>query len=311
MVLFKNLRQYTQVVDGIRFPNLPKDNYIITYFSENSSLLEDYPKLNFKLVDIKYNIVPVTIVPRTRLKTELLKSFKEYGIMSYSSLQKPPVGKNVFYDLSQYLTAMDRVYNPTNYRQRLQGFIQNAINRSYSDFQNFHKVLIYSVDLTKQDLNNFVDRKVFPLILQLKANNFVFDHLILCLITSSGPRYRLLVKDKSYKFDRVFTYLKNVKLGRFDEEEGESETDTDAAVDQVMNQISGKIKSSNHDNVKDALKSYIAKDKTTKEKILNNEVSPDGMSKIGTASILYKVSNNINKAKKITNLVPKKKLKLY
>jgi len=81
MIQFKSLRQYTHVVNGIRFPNIPKNNYVLTYFSENSSLLEDYPKLNFLLMDVKYNIVPVTIIPRTRLKLPLLKAFKQHGLL--------------------------------------------------------------------------------------------------------------------------------------------------------------------------------------------------------------------------------------
>jgi len=314
MIQFKNLLQYTQVVNGIRFPNIAKNNYVLTYFSENSSLIEDFPKLNFNLMDVKYNIVPITIVPRTRLKMSLLKAFKDHGILSYSSLQKPPAGKNVFYDLSQYLTALDSFYNPTNYRQRLSVFIQNAINKSFEAFPDFQKVLIYSVDLTKSSsLKAFVDRKVFPLVMELKQNSFAFDHLILCLITPSGPRYRLLVKNRSYKFDKVFMYLKNIRIGRFDEEESDVEKvdDTDEIVDQVMDNISGKIKPSNHLNVRDAVKTYIAKDKTTREKLLNKSVTPKGMQKIGTASILYKVSNNMSKAKKITNLASKKKLKMY
>jgi RNA-binding protein YhbY len=313
MIQFKSLRQYTNVVNGIRFPNVSKNNYVLTYFSENSSLLDDYPKLNFQLIDIKYNIVPVTIVPRTRLKLSLLKAFKNYGLISYSSLQNPPEGKNVFYDLSQYLNALDTTYHPTNYRQRLQVFIQNSIEKSFERFPNFHKILIYSVDLTKSEpLNSFVDRKVFPLIIQLKQGSFPYDHLILCLLTTSGPRYRLLVKDKSYKFEKVFIYLKNIRIDGFEEDPdmGGGE-ETDEVVDQVMNQLSGNIKTSNHENVKDAVRSYIHKDRTTLDKLLDKTVTPSGMKKIGTAAILYKVSNNITKAKKITNLTSKKKLKMY
>lgn len=317
MIQFKSLRQYTHVVNGIRFPNIPKNNYVLTYFSENSSLLDDYPKLNFILMDIKYNIVPVTIIPRTRLKLSLVKAFKQHGILSYSSLQKPPAGKNVFYDLSQYLEALDSTYHPKHYRQRLQAFIHNAINKSFESFPDFQKVLIYSIDLTKStSLKSYVDRKIFPIIMDLKQNSFSFDHLILCLITPSGPKYRLLVKDRSYRFDKVFMYLKNIRMGKFDSEEPEEGGDidnenTDEIVDQVMDHISGKIKPSNHLNVRSAVKTYIAKDKTTREKLLDKSVTPKGMQKIGTASILYKVSNNINKAKRITNLASKKKLKIY
>ena len=77
MIQFKSLRMYTHVTDGIRFPNKPGDNFVITYFSENSSLLEDYPKLNFRIVDVKLNIIPITIIPRTRIQPTDIKAFKK------------------------------------------------------------------------------------------------------------------------------------------------------------------------------------------------------------------------------------------
>mgnify|MGYP001767591363 CR=1 FL=1 len=189
----------------------------------------------------------------------------------------------------------------------------SSINKSYTDFPDFTKILIYSVDTTKPDLNNFIDRKSFPILSQLKDGNFSFDHLILCILSSSGPRYRLLVKDRSFKLPRIISYLKSIRLGKndVDEESGEDldAANTDQAVDLVMDKIAGNIQSKNKNNVTDALKKYLAKDVVAKEKVLSKTVTPDGMARIGTASILYNVNRNIHKTKRIVNSIAKKKLK--
>lgn len=313
MIQFKNLRMYTHVVDGIRFPNKPGENFVVTYFSENSSLLEDYPKLNFRIVDIKLNIIPITIIPRTRIQPPDIKAFKKYGIYSYSSTYKISAGKNVFYDITKYLNAIDTTFHPSHYRQRLSMFIKNIVSKSFSEFNDFQKVLIYSIDLTKP-FNNFIDRKFFPMMQQLKDNSFEYDHLILCLLTKSGARYRLLVKDKNLKFQRIITMLKSIKSGMTSDEEietEEEEVDTDQVVDQVMDKIENKISPNTKSQVADAVKNYVAKDKYTKSKVLDKSVSPKGMEKIGVASILYKVTGDMKKAKKITNTITKKKSVMY
>ena len=313
MIQFKALRQYTHVVDGIRFPNKAGENFVITYFSENSNFLEDYPKLNFRVVDVKLNIIPITIIPRTRIQPEDIKAFKKYGIYSYSSTYKISSGKNVFYDITKYLNAIDTTFHPSHYRQRLSMFIKNIVNKSFNDFNDFEKVLVYSIDTTKP-FNNFIDRKFFPIMEQLKDGSFEFDHLILCLLTKSGPKYRLLIKDRDFKLPRIITILKSIKAGMLGDEEIETEEDeisTDQVVDQVMDQIQNKISSSNKLQVADAIKTYMAKDKITKSKVLDKSVSPKGMEKIGVASILYKVTGDMKKTKKITNSITKKKSEMY
>lgn len=313
MIQFNNLRQYTHVVDGIRFPNKPGENFVVTYFSENSNFLDDYPKLNFRVVDIKMNIIPITIIPRTRIQPSDIKSFKKYGIYSYSSTYKISAGKNVFYDITKYLNAIDTTFHPSHYRQRVSMFIKNIVSKSFSEFSDFKKVLIYSIDLTKP-FNNFIDRKFFPMMEQLKDGSFEYDHLILCLLTKSGPRYRLLIKDKNFKFQRIITILKSIKSGMTTDDEIETEedaVDTDQVVDQVMDKIKNQISPGTTHQVADAVKNYVAKDKYTKSKVLDKTVSPKGMEKIGVASILYKVTGDMRKSKKITNTLTKKKSVMY
>jgi len=308
MIQFKTLRQYTHVVNGIRFPNIAGQNFAITYFSENSSLIEDYYKLNLKLIDAKITIIPITKIPRTRLTPELTKVYKKLGLTPYPSNSKVSSGKNIIYDLSQYLNSIDQVYHPSNYRQRLSMFIKNSTNQSFTTFKNFNKVLLYSIDLNKESINKFIDRKFFPIIQQLKDGSFSFDHLILCLITPSGARYRLLVKDRTFKLDRIITLLKSIKKGMNTEElekEENDEVNTDQATNQIMNNISNDILPNNINTVKSAVKDYVSKDSYTKEKVLSRQISPKNMKKIGIASIFYKVTGNLNKSKKITNSISK------
>ena len=63
MIQFKILRQYTHIVDGIRFPQNPKKPVLVIYFSENSTLLDDYPKMNLKRADFRMVAVPTTKIP--------------------------------------------------------------------------------------------------------------------------------------------------------------------------------------------------------------------------------------------------------
>ena len=303
MIQFKNLRIYSHVVDGIRFPTDQKEKFVLTYFPENSELVSDYPRLNLRPVDARIVIIPYTIVPRSKMTLELKKKFKSVGLISYSSTMKTPENKNLVYDLSEYFTSIDQTFHPSHYRQRLSLFIRSSVNKSFNGFEGYKKVLIYSIDLTKPNLNNFIDRKFFPIVQQLKDGDFVFDDLILCLLTPGGARYRLLVKDRSFKLPRIILFLKSIKAVEEPEEVGDVDSDeTNQAVVLVMNQISNKIVSKNKDNVTDAVKSYLAKDGVAKEKVLSKTVSNKGMEKIGSASILYKVNNDLTKSKQLANL---------
>jgi len=309
MINFEALRQYTQVVNGIRFLSTLKEKYELTYFSENSNLLDDYAKLNIRLMDVRINVVPITKVPRTRLTPNIIKAFKNLGLTTYSSVMKIPKLKNFFFDLSQYLNSIELIYHPSNYRQRLSNFVKNSIDQSFAQYSDYERVLIYSIDITKP-FNRFTDRKGFPILQQLKDENFLFDDLILCVITPSGPRYRLLVKRKQYKLEKIIPYLKMIKqLESLENEENvENEEEIDQATNHVMNHLDDKVLEKNRIVVKDAVKSYLKQDENTVGRIMTKSVKPEVLPKIGIASILYKVSGDITKAKKITNSIPTKKV---
>ncbi len=208
MIQFKSWRQYTHVVDGVRFPPNIKEPFILVYFSENSNFINDYPKLNLRKLDAKVVVVPITKIPRTRLTSEFRKMYRDLGLIPYSINQKVPDGKNIILDLSQYTNAIDLTYKPTTYRQRAGFFISNMLDKAVNTYPgNYQKVLFYSVDVTK-NINNFINRKVFPILKEMKNDNFKFDHMLLNYISQGDSRYRLLVKDGEYKFQRVMHYIK-------------------------------------------------------------------------------------------------------
>ena len=161
MYKFKDLRLYTQVVNGIRFEQPVKEQpYVITYLSENSLFFEDYPKLNLVPFDVKIVVVPYTKIPKTKLTNELIKTYKNLSLLPIQSNLNVPQNKNVFFDLSQFLNALDYSYKPTNYRQRAGTFVLGSLFNSFSQFPNHKKVLLYSVDVSKPFNKNFVDRKI-------------------------------------------------------------------------------------------------------------------------------------------------------
>ena len=69
MIRYSSLRLYNHVVDGLRFPPTKDTKYLITYFSENSSFLQDFHRLNIRLVDIRIVVIPYTKYPLTKLTT--------------------------------------------------------------------------------------------------------------------------------------------------------------------------------------------------------------------------------------------------
>ena len=62
MIKYSSFRLYNHVVDGFRFPPVKDTKYMITYFSENSTFLEDYRKLNIRLADIRIVVVPSIMI---------------------------------------------------------------------------------------------------------------------------------------------------------------------------------------------------------------------------------------------------------
>ena len=169
MIQFDRLPQYTRLVKAIRFPQSPKNPFLLVYFSENSTLIKDYNKLGIRKLDVRHVVIPKTRVPVTRLEPQSRDLYKSLKLMPFAVNMAYPKDKNIFFDLSLYLTAIENAYHPDSYRQRAGFLVQNILYKAFNAFPgNYKKVLIYAVDPSKP-IRSFVDRKVFPLIRSIIA----------------------------------------------------------------------------------------------------------------------------------------------
>ena len=303
MIKFDLLRQYTHKTAAVKFPVNKDKPFFILYFSENSTFLEDLPFLNLRRMDIKTVVIPQTGMPRTKLLPEDKKNFRKHGWFAYSSNDKLPSGQNVIFDISKYLQEIEKKFNPKTYRQRAGSLIKNMILKSFSTYpNNYQKTLLYSVNTNKVQ-NNFVDRKFFPMLMQLKDGSIPFDNMLFSAIHDSGSIYRLLVKDKKYKVDRIIPLVKSVKINLTDEErEDEINKATDAVIDKV------EISDKNKNNVVDAIKNFL-KTKTDDEleDLASDDSTKDKAEEITVASILSSTSGDEIKASRIAAKVKDKK----
>lgn len=304
MAIFRvdKMRPYTQIATGLRFP--PKKKVVIFYFSENSNFLDDYPKLGIRRVDVRYALVPVTKIPRTRLAAEVRKAYKGLGIMSYSTNMKFPENRNLYYDLSQYLVAIDVAYSPKNYRQRAGFLIKNILFKSINSFSpEYQKIFMYNVDAT-EPMNQFRDRKIFPILQMIKSEGVTFDHLLFGTIDESSTKYRLLVQNKEFHYQKLLTYIRKVKPIDMEREEQEN---INAATDAVMAKVSKELPPKSQVKVRDAVKNFFGKDKKTAEKVVSKEIKSDEMEQVATASILFNTSGDLDKSKRIAKSIPREK----
>jgi DNA-directed RNA polymerase beta subunit len=305
MIQFDLIPQYTRVVPGIRFRQNAKNPFLIVYFSENSTLSKDYFKLGFKRPDVRHVVIPKTRIPVTRLEPKSRDIYKSLGLLPFSATMAFPKNKNLFFDLSMYLTAIEDAYNPSTYRQRAGFLVQDALYKSFNVFpSNYKKVLIYAVDVT-QDIRSFLDRKVFPLVRQLKAGEIYFDHLILTTVGTDSAKHRVLVKNKDYKFPRLLQYIRNIKII---DEEDETEEEVTQASNSVMNKVSSDLPDGSKSKIGNAIKSFLHKDKDAVNRINNGEVTDKDMKRITVASVLNQASGNAERAVRLSKSVPEKNL---
>ena len=298
MALFKNFKQYTHKIKNIRFPISRENPFFIVYFSENSSFIEDYSKIQIRRTEVRGVVIPITKIPRTRLTSNLRKVYKELGLLSYSVNQRFPTDRNLFLDTGPYLNEITLKYKPTTYRQRIGMLLKNFLNSAASTSPiNFQKVLIYSVDVTK-DLRPFISRKIFPIIQSIKKGDFAFDHLILCTIQDNIASYRLLIKDHKYSFQRVFHYLKEVKQSAINAEE--EKEDIQRASNIVIQKVIKDISKENIEKVRASVDNYFEQDKDKMVEVLSGDADPEEIKRITIMSIMYKVNNDIVKSNQIS-----------
>lgn len=302
---FDQIPQYTRVVKKVFFPHRPTAPFLLVYISENSSLVEDYQKLNLRRLDVRHVVVPRTRVPYTMLNQPLRKIYKDLGLLSYGSNMMFPKDKNLFFDLTPYFKKIDATYKPTTYRQRAGFLIKNVLFKAFASFAgNYEKVLIYSVDIT-QPINSFVNRKIFPLLKDLKDGKPPFDHMLLVVTDEGSARYRLLVKNKDYKFERILGLLKRIKIVSTEEEK---EEEIDKASADVMNKVSKDLPAGEKGKVKSAIKSFLSKDEESLNQLAVGKISDKDRDRVATASVLYGTSGDLDKSKRMANKISDKKL---
>jgi len=301
MIQFKSLKLFTNLVSGIRFPQNTKNPFLIIYFSENSSFVEDYPKLNLLRVDAKKVIIPKTQIPFSFITPELKSTYKAHGLLALSSTQALPQGQNIIYDISPYLKTLENSYKLKNYRQRGGFLLKNLIDKIFSGLpNNYQKVLLYSVDTTKE-LNKYIDRKIFPFILEMKDNNIYYDHLIFNTIKGSTSRYRLLIKDRTINFNRVNLFLKNIKL--IDEEE-ELDDKTEEVSNSIIKHIEDDINPENKFKFKQSIQKFFEKNPKTLDRVSNNELTTNDAKEIAIASVLYRSTGDMDKSLRTAINIP-------
>lgn len=303
MIQFKNWRQYTHVVDGVKFQQNPKEPILLIYFPENTNLFDEYVKLNIRKVDFRVVSVPLTTVPRTKLTPDLVRAYRSMNLIPYSSKQKVPPGRNVILDLSQYVNAIDVILKPTNYRQRAGFLMKNILTSTANQFPgNYKKVLMYSVNLNN-DVNSFVNRKIFPILKDMKDGDFPFDDFILNTQRDGQPNFRLLVKDGEYAFQRVVHYVRTMKAIPTEQEQ---EADVDKAASIVMKTLDKQL-DGNQGKIRGALHAFLKNDPENVERIVSGDVSADDIKSIATASILFGTSGDFHRSKMIANNIASKK----
>lgn len=302
---FDQIPQYTRMVKKVFFPMDQAEPFLLVYISENSSLIEDFPKLNIRRYDVRHVVVPKTRVPMTILNEPLRKIYKSIGLLSYSTVMVFPKDRNIFFDLTPYFKKVDAVYRPTTYRQRAGFLIKDIMFKSFASFpSNYKKVLLYSVDISKH-INSFPNRKIFPILRDLKEGDTNFDHMMLITLDEGSARFRALIKDGEYKFQRVYNLLKSIKIKSSEEEKQE---EVDAASNEVMKKISGSIPTGDSGKVKSAIQKFLSKDQRSLDQLSTGRVSSSDKDRVAVASVLYSTSGDLSKAKRLANSVSDKKL---
>jgi len=250
MINYKNARPYV-IYDGFIFQKNPKRPTTLVYFSENSTFFEDYPFLSFRRIDFKHVKIPSSRIPRTILTGQDRKRYKdEYGLIAVKEDQPVPRGLNHIYDCTNFIKQVDKKYKPKTYRQRFGNILRQMLNRGFKYSSSDHKILYYSVRIDKDFNESFIKRKIMALEEQLRKNEFVFDDMVLALVTPNGVHQRILIKEREYTYTRIKKYLKNIN-------QLEEDLKNQEIVKNVSNEI---IKHSDYkfdDNHKEAIKDAV------------------------------------------------------
>ena len=304
MITFDRMRLYTQAANSINFGRDPDSPHMLLYFSENSTLIDDFPYLNIRRMDFRNVVVPLTRIPKTKLTSDVKASYKATGLKAYSSNQPPPKGQNFIFDISNFLQQLDKIYGPPNYRQRAGFLIKNLILRSFTLYPgHYNKTLLYSIN-TNNEFLDLRNRKIFPIIEQIKEEQFYFENMLLGLINEDVSSYRLLMKDKEHDFKKIYNYIKMVKPRRAKDKKAEEESTTEEIFKKIEPTLTKKNISIKKSRISSALKRYFDFDQDAYKKILDGELDEKQAKDLVIKSILFNVSGDLQRSNKIANSIP-------
>lgn len=326
---FDQIKLY-QITDRIRWVNEGKPIALL-YFPENGSFLKDLTKLKLQRRDFFYVVYPNMKFPRTRLVPNIIRAYRREKYIVYSTDMNLP-DKNLIIDFSPYLSAIDARIKPGNYRKRAGFLIKSAMEELFALVPNHRKVLLYSIDVSKQDnIPSFINRKLFLTIKELNNAEYLpFDDLFM-VIFDGKTIYRPLVLNKEFKFNRTLFYFRNIfSRGTFGEKETEelSTNIVNKAIPEKkmppekiftldMEKSSKRKRESERDSqeevdkrekLKDAVKHYLKNSPKKTEEFVANEPSRDVSKRVAVAATIYRATGDLMKANHVARKIPREKL---
>ena len=133
---------------------------------------------------------------------------------------------------------------------------------------------------------SIMNRRIFPIVKQLKTGNFEFDDMLFNIINGGNSTYRKIIENGEYAFPRLFTYLKKAKPVDVEEEQ-EQEINNSSSI--IMKKVTDVIPDGNKNKVRDAIKSYLTIAKQDSSDISSGNVSNDEIEKITVRITSYNV----------------------
>ncbi len=298
MKKFNDLKLF-YYANGVRYPMDRKKPTALIYFGENSSLVENYPKLKIMRQDMRYVMVPTTRIPRTRITSNDKLEYKSIGLHGISDLQKIPSGQNIIVDLSGYIKALDLRYKPVHYRQRAGMLLKAMVIKAYMLVpEHYHKILVYAVDKTKPK-NKYINTKFFPFLQLIKDGDLRYTDILYALINDQNTEYRLFMKDGKTNLSRVINYLKKSDSGKLSEE---IDKEYEKTADKILKKIPDlkKYDKEKRETIKKAVAEYLKKNNESMEQY-EVDIPMDEAIKIVTVAVLTNVSGDIKTSKTIIN----------
>jgi len=320
-IRFEKFRLNTQTTDSLRFvltdQNIDRP-YALVYFSENSTFIEDYPKLNLRPVDFRIVLVPWSILPKSSLTKDMRDEYKKLGLLAYSSrLKNMPKRRNIIIDISEYIAAIDKYLKPINYRLRAGRYIISLLKSvAFNWSKDYELVFVYSIDINKP-IFKIIDRRVFPIVRNVRDEEFPFKHFILSTIGASSVRYRLLMKNGSFNYAFLWQYIKAITQSHRPEIEDHETVDIpkvdkdddpeiESASQDIVKHVEPHVDKKNVQKFKSSISSFLKKDNKSLDRVISKEVTPEEKQKIAIASILYKSTGDLQRAKSIAKYIPTK-----